>query len=66
MAKRIKVKNLEEFEDLLAQKDIKISKAIIEIALKNLNNKKRFVPILEVYLEEEGDIFDITLDRRIC
>ena len=37
MAKRIKVKNLEEFEDLLAQKDIKISKAIIEIALKNLN-----------------------------
>jgi hypothetical protein len=64
MAKRIKVKNLEEFEDLLAQKDIKISKAIVEIALKNLNNKKRFVPILEVYLEEEGDIFDITLDRR--
>lgn len=64
MVKRIKVKNLEEFEEMLAQKDIKISKAIIEVALKNLNGKKRFVPILEVHLEEEGEIFDITLDRK--
>lgn len=64
MVKRIKVKNLEEFEEMLAQKDIKISKAIVDIALKNLNSKKRFIPILEVHLEEEGDIFDITLDRK--
>jgi DNA-directed RNA polymerase len=64
MVKRIKVKNQEEFEEMLQNKDIKISKAIVEIALKNLNSKKRFIPILEIYLEEEEQIFDITLDRK--
>ena len=58
MVKRITVKSVEEFEEMLQKQDIKISKAISEVALKNLNNKKRFIPILEVYLEEEGDIFD--------
>jgi len=64
MVKRIKVKNQEEFEEMLAKKDIKISKAIIEVALKNLNSKKRFIPILEIHLEDEEQIFDITLDNR--
>lgn len=64
MVKRIKVKNQDEFEEMLQNKDIKISKAIIEVALKNLNSKKRFIPILEIHLEEEEQIFDITLDRK--
>jgi DNA-directed RNA polymerase len=64
MVKRIKVKNIEEFEDMLQQQDLKISKAIIEVALKNLKGKKRFIPVLEVHVEEDESIFDITLDRR--
>ena len=46
MVKRITVKSVEEFEEMLQKQDIKISKAIVEIALKNLKSKKRFVPIL--------------------
>ena len=34
--KKIVVKNQEEFEEMLQQKDIKISKAIVETALANL------------------------------
>ena len=64
MLKRIKVKNQEEFEEMLQEQDLKISKAIIEVALKNLKGKKRFIPVLEIYLEDAGDTFDITLDRR--
>jgi len=64
MVKRIKVKNVEEFEDMLQEQDLKISKAIIEVALKNLKGKKRFIPILEVHVEEDESIFDITLDRQ--
>ena len=64
MVKKIVVKNQEEFEEMLLSKDIKISKAIVETALANLNSKKRFIPILEVHLKEEGNIFDITLDRN--
>ena len=64
MVKRIKVKNIEEFEDMLQEQDLKISKAIVEVALKNLKGKKRFVPVLEVHVEEDETIFDITLDRQ--
>ena len=64
MVKRIKVKSQEEFEQMLQEQDLKISKAIVEVALKNLKGKKRFIPILEVHVEEEGNIFDITLDRQ--
>lgn len=64
MVKRIKVKSVEEFEDMLQEQDLKISKAIVEVALKNLKAKKRFIPVLEVHVEEDDTIFDITLDRQ--
>ena len=64
MVKRIKVKNVEEFEEMLQEQDLKISKAIIEVALKNLKGKKRFIPVLEVHVEEDESIFDITLDSQ--
>lgn len=64
MAGYFKVKNFEAFEEMLKNKDLKISKAIIKIALQNLYNKKRFIHVLEVELIEEGQIYDITLDRN--
>jgi len=64
MVKRIKVKTQEEFEEMLQEQDLKISRAIIDIALKNLNSKKRFIPVLEIHIEEDDNIFDITLDRN--
>ena len=64
MVKKIIVKNPEEFEEMLQQKDIKISKAIVETVLANLSSKKRFIPLLEIHVQDEGNIFDITLDRR--
>ena len=64
MTKRIKVKSVEEFEEMLQVQDLKISKAIIEVALKNLKGKKRFIPVLEIHVEEDESIFDITLDRQ--
>ena len=64
MVKRIKVKSVEEFEDMLQGQDLKISKAIIEIALKNLKGTKRFIPVLEIHVEDDESIFDITFERR--
>ena len=64
MVKRIKVKSIEEFEDMLQEQDLKISKAIVEVALKNLKGDKRFIPVMEIHVEEDESIFDITLDRQ--
>ena len=46
MIKRIKVKSIEEFEEMLQEQDLKISKAIVEVALKNLKCTKRFIPVM--------------------
>lgn len=64
MVKRIKVKSVEEFEEMLQEQDLKISKAIVEVALKNLKGTKRFIPVMEIHVEEDESIFDITLDRQ--
>ena len=64
MVKRIKVKDVEEFEEMLHEQDLKISKAIVEVALKNLKGDKRFIPVMEIHVEEDESIFDITLDRQ--
>ncbi len=64
MIKVIKVETVEEFEEMLQEQDLEISRAIIKVALKNLNSKKRFIPILEVHVKEDDNVFDITLDRN--
>ena len=63
MAKQIKVETHEEFEIMMVEQDLEISRAIVEVALKNLHSKKRFIPILEIYVEEDETIYDITLDK---
>ena len=40
MGKFLKVQNLETFEEMLRNKDLKISKVIVETALKNLFNNE--------------------------
>lgn len=64
MAKIIQVQNHKVFEEMLQRKDLKISQAIVEVVLQNLYSKKRFIPILQVELLDEEEIYDITLDNR--
>jgi hypothetical protein len=64
MAEYLKVQNYEAFEEMLKKKDLRISQAIVKVALKNLTNKKRFIHVLEVELVEEAQSYDITLDRN--
>ena len=64
MVDKIKVKNTEAFEKLIEEKDLRISKSIVKGILENLVGKRKHIPVLEVYLEEEGTIVDITCDRK--
>jgi hypothetical protein len=64
MAKYLKVQNYEVFEEMLKKKDLRISQAIVKVVLENLNNKKRFIHVLEVELVDEAQSYDITLDRN--
>ena len=60
MAHSINVKTYDDFEQLIYNKDLGISKAIISKILSNLNTKKRFTHVLEIMIEDEDQIMDLT------
>ena len=64
MATEISVFDSEEFEELVTQRDLRISKALVETILKNLKGRKRHLHALSVLIEQEQTIYDITIDRH--
>jgi hypothetical protein len=64
MIAEITVNNNEEFQILINNKDFRISKAIVEGILKNINTKKKNIKVLIIKCIEEQEIIDITLDRK--
>ena len=64
MVKEITVNNSDEFQELVDNKDFRISKAIVEGILNNINTKKKHVHVLSITCLEEGEIYDITVERK--
>jgi len=58
------VNNMEEFENMAENGDIRIAKALVNTILKNLKGRKRHIPALSVFVEEEEIILDVTVDRE--
>ena len=63
MAIEISVFDSEEFEKMIAKRDLRISKALVETVLKNLKGRKRYIHALSVLVETEETIYDVTVDR---
>ena len=61
---KITVNNTEEFQELVDQKDFRISQAIVEGILDNVSSKKKYVHVLSITCLEEGEIYDITVERK--
>jgi protein-arginine kinase activator protein McsA len=63
MALKISVKDPQEFEQLIKDKNLKISKGIVNGILENLITKRKNIHVLEVHIEEDNSIVDITVHR---
>ena len=61
--KTLTVNTQEEFNIMVDCSDFRIIEAIVEGALTNLKTSKRFIHILSVAIEEDNDIYDLTLER---
>jgi hypothetical protein len=60
----ITVNNTEEFQELVDNRDFRIAQAIVEGILDNVTTKKKYIHVLSVTCLEEGEIFDITVERK--
>ena len=64
MMKEITVNNSDEFQELVDNKDFRIAKAIVDGILNNMDSKKKYVHVLSINCLEEGEIYDITVERK--
>ena len=64
MMKEITVNNSDEFQELVDNKDFRIAKAIVDGILNNMDSKKKHVHVLSINCLEEGEIYDITVERK--
>ena len=64
MVAEITVSNTEEFQELVDSKDFRIAKAIVEGILNNVKTTKTHIHVLTVTCLEEGEIYDITVERK--
>ncbi len=62
--KEFHVDSVEEFEDMVMNKDFRITESIVEGIFANLNTKKKHIHLLSVIVESENSIFDITIERK--
>ena len=60
----ITVHNTEEFQELVDNKDFRIAQAIVEGILDNVSSKKKHIHVLSITCLEEGEIYDITVERK--
>ena len=61
--KILSVHTQEEFNVMIDNYDFRIVEAIVDGALLNLNTSKRFIHILSIEVQEDNDVYDLTLDR---
>jgi protein-arginine kinase activator protein McsA len=64
MALELTVNSAAEFQEMVDNKDFKISESIVNSILNNLNSRKNHIHILSVNVLEEGSTLDITLERK--
>ena len=64
MAVEITVQNTDEFQEMVDNKDFRLSEAIVSGILNNINGKMKHVHVLSITCLEEEEIYDITVERK--
>jgi protein-arginine kinase activator protein McsA len=62
--KEFEVDTVDEFQEMIDNKDFRIAEAVVESIMANLNSKKRFVHLLSIICNEENAVYDITVERK--
>ena len=64
MATEFNLNSASEFQEMIDNKDFRICQAIVETILSNLNTRKKHIHVLSVNFLNEGNTYDLTLEKR--
>lgn len=56
--------NSEEIQYMLEGGDYNLSCLVVDTTLQNLKTKKKVIPIVSIYAQEDDMVWDLTLDRE--
>ena len=56
--------NSKEIEYMLDGGDYELSRLVVDIALENIKTRKKVIPIVSIYSQDEDMFWDLTLDRE--
>jgi hypothetical protein len=59
---QIVYRTTQELEKSLSNGDYNLSCLVVDISLKHLKSKKKSIPIVSIYAQEDDLYFDLTLD----
>lgn len=63
MAGKLKLESIEDFQQMMESKDIRISESIVKGILNNLNTRKKEIKVLSIKFKEDDSIFEISVDK---
>ena len=64
MVKTYYINSYDDWEIFLQEHDLEISKLIVDSALDNLDSGKRYIHVIDVDVEEDDAVLEITLDTH--
>jgi hypothetical protein len=64
MTHKLHLNNIEQFNNLIVEKDLELSKAIVKVISENINTIDEIVPAVEVYIEEDAEVTILSINRE--
>ena len=63
MTTRLVFESLEQFEDLLENKDYDLATSFVDSMISNITSDEELIPVIEAYFEEEDTIYDFEVEK---
>jgi protein-arginine kinase activator protein McsA len=63
--KELEFKTRDEFDQYIKDKGKELSIAIVDGIIKNFNKNKKHVHVVSIFIEEEDNVYDLTVDREM-
>jgi hypothetical protein len=64
MIYKLKLNNVEQFNNLIAEKNLDLSKAIVKIITENIHTIDEIIPAAEVYIKDKGEVIILSINRE--
>ena len=63
--KELEFKTRSEFDEYLRDKGKELSLSIVDGIIKNYDRDKKHVHVVSIFIEEEDNVYDLTVDREM-